>query len=124
MVYFLPSRSFRNQRLGLAILPQLIQERRPAIELRTVVQVPIQKDAHDVDRVILGVVELARGDQAVDHLDEVQLLLHREVSGQFIAAIEDLVGLRRHPGAGARVDLDDPKLVDIVFSEIVDRRVL
>ena len=73
---------------------------------------------------ILGIVDLARGDQAIDLLDLLQFLLHRQVAGQLVAAVEDLVRLHGHAGAGARVDLDHPQLVDIKIREVVDRRVL
>src|SRR4051812_28601687 len=69
-------------RLGPAILPEFLQENRPAIELRSITEVPIEDDARDVDRMILRVADLPRGDHAIDHLDQPQFLLEREVPGE------------------------------------------
>ena len=110
--------------LGPAIIPQLLQELRPPIELRNRSPGPDRDDARRRGSGGTWGRRASPGEQPVDHLDEPQLLLHRQVAGQLVAAVEDLVRLGRYPGAGAGVDLNEPELVDVIIREVVDRRVL
>ena len=52
---------------------------------------------------------------AVERLDEHQLLLHRQIARQRVAPIEDLVRLGGDARAGARIDLNQPQLVDLMI---------
>src|SRR5450432_3762031 len=72
--------------LGLAVFPEVFQELGTPIHLRPIVERAIQSNPPNFDRSIFGVVETALGDRPVDELDEFQLLLHREVPRQLIAA--------------------------------------
>src|SRR5207253_8980559 len=98
---------------GLAVFAELFHELATPIQLRSIVELTIQGDARDLDRPEHRIVDLAPGDRPVDELDELELLLHRQVPGQLVAPVQDLVGLGGNAGARAGIDLDHPELIDV-----------
>jgi hypothetical protein len=111
---------------GLAVVDQLAEEGRVAVELgggaeRPGLRGPDQLDQPDHDLLVFAVPgQSAFLEQLVDLLDEPELLVQGEVSGELVAAVGDLDhGLRLAvPAPG--VDLDHPELVRAGVDQLPD----
>src|SRR3954453_1828220 len=102
-------------------LEQPMDERRTAVQLAGQVEVEVEVDLTDDD----APVRITEAVRPLVHLaDEVQLLLQRKISGQFVTPVGDVAHTHRRRGPGARVDPDHPNLLGAGVGQLAHRRVL
>ena len=74
----------------MAVLQQLLAERAAAVELGRVVELEVERDDADADRLVALRQRRMLLSQLVHLRDEVQLLIEGEVDREFVAPVDDL----------------------------------